>query len=173
VKPSADFDIYSDWKPQAITVAFVAEAPPGNSDGYFYDPEPRPNYAETLRRALFEFLRVEGADTRAKLEMFKGRGYILLDTVKCRCRKKGDAGQLPTAIIRTCAGTWLGRELEEVGSPAPICLLGRAALRGLAEVPGFEALSALTIDRDAPAIPGQRSHRATLVGAVGAPVAGC
>lgn len=64
VKPCAHFDIYTNWKPVPVKVAFIAEAPPGNSEGYFYDPLPHVNYRETLRASLFDLLELKG-ETRS------------------------------------------------------------------------------------------------------------
>jgi len=66
-KPCAQFDIYTNWKSERVSVAFIAEAPPRNSDGYFCDPEPCANYKETLRKALFESLELAGKSTSANL----------------------------------------------------------------------------------------------------------
>ena len=59
IKPCSEFDIYTSWKPEHVSLVFIAEAPPGNSDGYFYDPRSHPGYREILRTALFDLLRLE------------------------------------------------------------------------------------------------------------------
>lgn len=52
VKPCAEFDIYAERKPSPVKVLFLAEAPPGNSKGYFYDPAAHAGYKEILRKIL-------------------------------------------------------------------------------------------------------------------------
>jgi len=146
VKPCAEFDIYANWKPIPVKVLFIAEAPPGNTNGYFYDPRPHTGYKETLRKALFGLLELKGSDTAAKLDDFKRRGYFLADAVKCRCKKPN--GQPPRAVTKTCARKWLGRELQEVGNPGRICVLGKAALLALSQVPGFEHVSGYSVTDD-------------------------
>lgn len=71
-KPCAQFDIYTKWKPSAVKVPCIAEAPPGTSEGYFYDHLPRPGSREILRRNLFDLLEFKGADTAAKLATLAG-----------------------------------------------------------------------------------------------------
>lgn len=146
VKPCAVFDIYGNWKPNPVKVLFIAEAPPGNSDGYFYDPRRHAGYKETLRNALFELLELKGSDTATKLEDFKRRGYFLVDAVKCRCKKTN--GQPPQQVTKTCARKWLHRELQELENPDRICLLGKAALLALSQVPGFEDVSRYSVTKD-------------------------
>jgi len=145
-KPCAQFDIYTTWKPRPFRVVFIAEAPPANSDGYFYDSKPHANYKETLRKALFELLELKGDDTSARLFEFKKRGYFLVDAIKCRCKKTN--GQPLASVTRTCAGKWLAQELEEVGSPSRICVFGLAARLALSQVKGFEELSRYSVTRD-------------------------
>lgn len=146
VKPCARFDIYGNWRPNPLKVLFIAEAPPGNSEGYFYDPSRHAGYKETLRKGLFGLLELTGSDTAAKLDHFKRRGYFLVDSVKCRCKKTN--GQPPQEVTKTCARKWLGRELEEVGYPDRICILGRAASLALSQVPGFEDVSRYSVTKD-------------------------
>lgn len=142
VKPCANFDIYTNWKIAPVRVAFVAEAPPGNSEGYFYDPNPHVNYMETLRNSLFELLELKGETTAAKLAQFKENGCFLIDAIKCRCRKK--SGQPPESITVTCAGKWLTKELTAL-TPRRICTLGKAAKLALSQVKGFRELSTYSV----------------------------
>jgi len=143
IKPCSEFDIYTSWKPEHVSLVFIAEAPPGNSDGYFYDPRSHPGYREILRTALFDLLRLEGTDNAARLATFKARGYVLIDAVKCRCKKTGP--QPPSSVTKTCATKWLRWELEQMGSPNRICLLGKTALLALSEVDGFDQLSRYSV----------------------------
>lgn len=143
VKPCSQLDIYTNWKPDPVKVVFLAEAPPGKSEGYFYDHRSHLGYAETLRKALFDFLELDSPNTKGNLVQFKRRGYLLLDAVKCRCKKKG--GQPPTGVRRTCATRWLGRELHEIPGAARIVVLGRTALLGLSEVEEFEQLARCSV----------------------------
>lgn len=146
VKPCAESDIYINWKPERVKVVFIAEAPPGKSDGYFYDPRRYPGYKETLRTALFSLLELVGTDISAKLAEFKGRGYFLVDAIKCRCKKTN--GQPPKRVTETCARRWLQQELEEIGKPDRICALGKAALLALSQLAGFEHLSRYSVTDD-------------------------
>lgn len=146
VKPCAEFDIYAERKSGPIKVLFLAEAPPGSSKGYFYDPLPHPGYKEILRKSLFELLEITGSDTEAKLVHFEARGYFLADAVKCRCKKTG--GQPPTPVTRTCGRKWLPEELQELGKPRRICILGRSALLALSQVQGFEELADHSVIED-------------------------
>jgi len=146
VKPCAEFAIYIRWRPVNLTVAFIAESPPGTSEGYFYDPEPRPGYAEVLRRALFRILSLPGEDVSSKLTAFKQRGYMLLDAVKCRCKKTGP--QPPQSVTKLCGRMWLQRELVEIGNPLRVCVLGKTALLALSQVAGFESLTRWTVSRN-------------------------
>lgn len=146
VKPCAELDIYANWKPAPIRLVFIAEAPPGDSKGYFYDPRPHPNYKETLRRELFKLLDLNLGDATTKLAEFKRRGYFLLDAIKCRCKKRN--GQPPKPVTTTCARKWLSEELEEVGRPEKICILGKAALLALSEVVGFQGLKTYSVKDD-------------------------
>ena len=146
IKPASEFDIYSRWRPDNVMVAFVAESPPGTSEGYFYDPQPRPGYAEILRRALFKLLSIPGEGTLAKLIAFKERGYMLLDAVKCRCKKTGP--QPPRSVTKLCGQTWLQTELAEIGNPLRVCVLGKAALLALSQVAGFGSLTRCAVTRN-------------------------
>ena len=145
-KPCAQFDIYTTWKPRPFRVVFIAEAPPANSDGYFYDSKPHANYKETLRKALFELLQLEVNGTEARLFEFRRRGYFLVDAIKCRCEKKN--GQPPESVTKTCSRKWLTPELEEIGFASRICVLGKAALLALSQVKGFEGLLRYSVIRD-------------------------
>jgi len=146
VKPCSEFDIYTTWKPEPVSVVFIAEAPPGNSEGYFYDPRSHPGYREILRTELFKLLRLEGIDTAPRLAAFKARGYVLLDAVKCRCKKTD--GQPPQAVTTTCGRRWLRSELDEFRNVERICVLGRAALRALSQLEGFEGLGQYSVRGD-------------------------
>ena len=146
VKPCAHFDIYTNWKPVPVKLAFIAEAPPGNSEGYFYDPLPHVNYMETLRASLFDLLELRGETTSARLAQFKERGYFLLDAIKCRCRKKN--GQPPELVTRTCGEKWLMSELTELDFPKRICVLGKAAKLALSQLKAFYELSVHSVTTD-------------------------
>ncbi len=143
LKPCAQFDIYSNWKPNSVSVVFIAESPPGTSEGYFYDPQPRSGYKEILRKALFDLLEISKGDTNIKLDQFKRRGFFLLDAIKCRCKKKG--GQPPQPVTKTCARKWLSEELEEIGNTRRICILGKAALLALSELDGLGGLTEYSV----------------------------
>ena len=146
VKPCAEFDIYTSWKPERVSLVFIAEAPPGNSEGYFYDPRSHPGYREILRTQLFDLLRLGGIDTAARLAAFRARGYVLLDAVKCRCKKTD--GQPPRGVTTTCARRWLRTELDEFPNVERICILGRAALLALSQLDGFGGLAQYSVKRD-------------------------
>lgn len=137
-KPCVQFHTHSEWRPNPCKVFYLAESPPGTSNGYFYNPPATPTYRATLRNALFQLLRISRGDPLAGLREFRDTGFFLSDAVKCRC-DKGDRAQLPMSLVRNCGEQWLARELELV-NPQKICTLGKAALRALSTVSGCEEL---------------------------------
>jgi hypothetical protein len=82
-KPSVEFELYPRWKPKKVRVLFLAEAPPwlrtGQAPRYFYNPKVH----NGTRRMLLAQLGIKDCGERG-LEEFKGKGYLLSDTVKCR-----------------------------------------------------------------------------------------
>jgi len=74
-KPSIKYRTRTDWKPQHVVVVFIAESPPGTSEGYFYEPKPIMGYAEVLRNHLLDLLGIAHDDLKCALKEFKERGY--------------------------------------------------------------------------------------------------
>jgi len=146
LKPCVQYKAHAVWKPDQVKVLFIAESPPGTSEGYFYDPEKREGYKEILRTELFRLLRIDGSDTDRGLAEFKKREYFLSDAVKCRC-DKGTRPQVPTSLATNCGRNWLMRELHLL-KPNKVCTLGKAALSALATVPGYQELSTEKAGRD-------------------------
>jgi uracil-DNA glycosylase len=145
-KPCVQYETHAVWKPDPVKVLFVAESPPGTSEGYFYDPEKHEGYKEILRTELFRLLRIDGTGTDTRLAQFKKRAYFLSDAVKCRC-DKGTRPQVPRSLATNCGRNWLMRELTLL-KPDKVCTLGRAALMALATVPGYQELSTKKAGRD-------------------------
>ncbi len=149
IKPSILFHTWNVWKPSRIKVVFIAEAPPGSGDGYFYNPDSLPGSGETLSRALFELLEIAASDRKRALDTFKERGYFLIDGIKCRCSKEVAGVKALEAVTRNCGRTWMQRELvEALGSPERICTLGRTAKIALSEVEGFSELDRYSAKKD-------------------------
>ena len=130
-KPYVHFDVYRKWKPDEVEVLFIAESPPWNGkQRYFYNPnvvEKRTN----LRKEVLKYLNLNS------LEEFKEKGYFLVDTIKCRLKKRA-----PLRIIRisrTCVNQFLHREIEEL-KPRTIFVLGNTAKRALQRFSEFKEL---------------------------------
>lgn len=130
-KPYVQFDVARKWKPDRVKVLFIAESPPWNEKRrYFYNPnvvEKRIN----LRKEVLKYLNL------SSLEEFKKKGYFLVDTIKCRLKKR-----VPLRIARisrTCVNQFLHREIEEL-KPRTIFVLGNTAKKALQRFAEFEEL---------------------------------
>ena len=130
-KPFVKFDVEKKWKPYEVKVLFIAESPPWNEKRrYFYNPnvvEKRTN----LRKEVLKYLKL------SSLEEFKKKGYFLVDTIKCRLKKR-----VPLRIARisrVCVNQFLHREIEEL-KPRTIFVLGNTAKKALQRFAEFEEM---------------------------------
>ena len=127
-KPCIKYKTHTDWKPEHVKVVFIAEAPPGTSEGYFYEPKPTEGYAEILRTHLLDLLKIDHTDITEALKKFKKSGYFLTDAIKCRC-DKGSRSHPPSELSENCGRRWLGRDLTSL-DPDRVCALGKTGPRG-------------------------------------------
>jgi len=145
-KPCIKYKTHIDWKPEHVKVAFIAEAPPGTSEGYFYEPKPVEGYAQILRNHLLDLLGINRDNIEQAIKDFKTSGSFLTDAIKCRC-DKGGRSHPPKTLARNCGGKWLERELR-ILQPDRICILGRTGKEALEVVPGYEELQTKTVGPD-------------------------
>lgn len=141
-KPSIEFKVFKRWIPQEVKCLLIAESPPRLPPFYFYNDKTMGN----LKTELFKLLGIESDTILSRLTEFKERGFFLIDTVKCRCNKRGRS-TIPSPIVRTCARKFLQSEISFL-KPRKICILGRTALTGLGEVEGFEELKEFGVRGD-------------------------
>jgi uracil-DNA glycosylase len=132
-KPYLRFQVEKRWKPRVVKVLFVAESPPWDKDRYFYKQDMTGN-GTNLQRELFRYLKL------SSLEEFKGRGYYLIDAIKCRLNKRGDEEHIPPDVLSFCADTFLLQEIQEI-KPETIFVLGNSAKKALQNLPSFEELA--------------------------------
>ena len=132
--------------PRAVKLLFITEAPPLNSQSYFFNE--RAN--DRLRERLFGILQ---DDVRLPIETladFVAAGFYLLPTVKCPSAREAHNTAPGGSVIPLCADAHLSRELTSI-KPAGICLLGRTALQGflaLCEQGHVRAPDASTLTRN-------------------------
>ena len=112
-------------EPRAIKLLFISEAPPLNSQSYFFNE--RAN--DRLRERLFGILRDDVGLPIETLADFVTAGFYLLPTVKCPSARETHNTAPGSSVIQLCADAHLSRELRYI-KPAGICLLGRTALQG-------------------------------------------
>jgi len=145
-KPCTQYRTHTAWRPEHVKVVYVAESPPGTSEGYFYEPKHVEGYSEILRDHLFDLLEIDRSGIEQALKVFKERGYFLTDAVKCRC-DKGERSHPPKTLAVNCGRKWLERELE-ILQPDRICVLGKTGKEALEVVPGYELLKEKKVGRD-------------------------
>ncbi|MBN1455069.1 MAG: hypothetical protein JW945_02295 [Methanomicrobia archaeon] len=112
-------------EPRAVKLLFISEAPPLNSQSYFFNE--RAN--DRLRERLFGILRDDVGSPIETLADFVAAGFYLIPTVKCPSMREMHNTAPGGSVIQLCADAHLSRELTYI-KPAGICLLGRTALRG-------------------------------------------
>jgi uracil-DNA glycosylase len=112
-------------EPRAVKLLFISEAPPLNSQSYFFNE--RAN--DRLRERLFGILQDDVRLPIATLADFVAAGFYLLPTVKCPSAREAHNTAPGGSVIQLCADAHLSRELTYI-KPAGICLLGRTALQG-------------------------------------------
>jgi len=112
-------------EPRNVKLLFISEAPPLNTQFYFYNE----NSNDRLRNRLFGILRDVGYEI-STIKDFDDAGFFLLPTVKCPSARDGCNTAPRGRVIKLCAAEHLKRELACI-KPDGICLLGRTALQGL------------------------------------------
>jgi uracil-DNA glycosylase family 4 len=128
-KPCMKSEAHHEWKPDTVNVLFIAESPPGHERRYFYNMNTR----NITREKLLDLLEMKG------LGKFRGEGYFLTDTIKCRLRKQGRGRSFPSYIADNCATRFLYSEIQLL-KPKTIVLLGKTAKQRLQRFPEFEKL---------------------------------
>lgn len=132
-KPYLRFQVEEKWRPNQVNVLFVAESPPWDKERYFYKQDMTGN-GTNLQKELFRYLNL------ASLEEFKGRGYFLIDAIKCRLNKRDGKENVPQQILSSCADAFLLQEIDEI-KPQIIFVLGNSAKKALQNLPPFEELA--------------------------------
>jgi uracil-DNA glycosylase len=112
-------------EPQDVKLLFISEAPPLNTQFYFYNE----NSNDRLRNRLFSILRDMDFEI-STIQDFDDAGFFLLPSVKCPSARDGCNIAPSGRVIKLCAGQHLKREIECI-KPDGVCLLGRTALQGL------------------------------------------
>jgi hypothetical protein len=75
---------YAYPKKAPITILFVAESPPAQGKGFFYDE----SHNNTIfRDTLFEYINLAGLGPVHGLQEFNNKGYYLADAINCRWDK--------------------------------------------------------------------------------------
>jgi uracil-DNA glycosylase family 4 len=121
-------------EPQNVKLLFVSEAPPLNTQFYFYNE--RSN--DRLRNRVFEILRGMGFEI-CSIRDFVEAGFYLLPTVKCPSARNGLNAAPNESVITLCAAEHLKREIAYI-KPDGVCLLGRTALQGLLHLRNLEGV---------------------------------
>jgi hypothetical protein len=132
-KPYLRFQVEEKWCPSHVRVLFVAESPPWDKERHFYKQDMTGN-GTNLQKELFDYLNL------ASLEEFKGRGYYLIDAIKCRLNKRGGKENVPHEILSVCACTFLLEEIMDL-KPETIFVLGNSAKKALQNLPAFNKLA--------------------------------
>jgi hypothetical protein len=132
-KPYLRFQVEEKWRPNPVKVLFLAESPPWDKERYFYKQDMTGN-GTNLQKELFRYLNL------TSLEDFRGRGYYLIDAIKCRLNKRGGKDHVPSSVLATCAGTFLSEEIREL-KPPTIFVLGNSAKNALQNLSPFAKLA--------------------------------
>ena len=132
-KPYLRFQVEEKWKPSRIKVLFLAESPPWDKERYFYKQDMTGN-GTNLQKELFHYLNL------ASLEEFKGRGYFLIDAIKCRLNKRNSKEHVPQQVLSACADAFLLEEIREI-APEAIFVLGNSAKKALQNLLPFKELA--------------------------------
>ena len=131
-KPFVKYQVEQKWQRKPVEVLFVAESPPWNGkQQYFYNQdvyEKRTN----LRREVLEHLELNSS------EEFKGKGFALIDAIKCRLNKK-QKRSVPMKVLEACSARFLKREILEL-APKVIFVLGNSAKQALQHLQEFRDL---------------------------------
>jgi len=111
--------------PKNVKLLFVSEAPPLNTQFYFYNE----NSNDRLRNRVFGILHDVGYELNS-INDFSDAGFYLLPTAKCPSARNGLNAAPGARVIKLCAGQHLKQEIEFI-KPDGVVLLGRTALLGL------------------------------------------
>ena len=132
-KPYVVFEVAEKWLPNGrVNVLFVAESPPWNGEQRYFYNTLRTGKQAGLRKEVLKHLNCPS------LEAFKGKGYFLVDAIKCRLNKK-DNSTVPSKVLEQCRAKFLGKEIMLL-RPEVIFVLGNSgkkALEGLHSRPEF------------------------------------
>lgn len=112
-------------EPRNTKLLFISEAPPLNTQFYFYNEDSN----DRLRNRVFEILRDADYEI-SSIREFIDAGFYLLPTVKCPSARDGLNAAPGVSVIKHCAAAHLKREVAYI-KPDGVCLLGRTALQGL------------------------------------------
>ena len=129
--PFERFKVYERWKPDSVHVLFIAESPPWSKSMYFYNEHSQGGLSESV----FDHLGIQGESKSHKLQEFKRRNFLLIDTIKCIFRKDVRSS-IPEKLIIFSAREILQQEIESL-NPQTILCLGATALAGLKHTEGF------------------------------------
>ena len=131
-KPFAKYKVEEKWQRKPVEVLFIAESPPWNGkQRYFYNQdvdEQRTN----LRKEVLEHLQLNSLDE------FKGKGFALIDAIKCRLNKR-QKKNVPLKVLEVCSARFLRREISEL-NPKVIFVLGNSAKHAMQQLPEFQDL---------------------------------
>ncbi len=138
-------------RPGRVKVLFIAESPPWTagrrevarpgdclSPDYPYFWNDRYDVGRRRARAplsgglaenIFLMLGLDGESRRENLELFAGKNFFLVDTIKCVFRKNRKAA-IPNDLVRMSAREVLAREIAGL-APEYVVALGKTALMGL------------------------------------------
>jgi len=122
-------------EPRNVKLLFISEAPPLNTQFYFYNEHSN----DRLRNRLFGILRDMGYEI-CTISDFNDAGFFLIPTVKCPSARDGCNTAPGGRVIKLCAAEHLKRELACI-KPDGVCLLGRTALQGLSCLCDLEDVS--------------------------------
>jgi len=111
-------------EPQNVKLLFVSEAPPLNTQFYFYNEDSN----DRLRNRIFGILCDVSYEINS-INDFNDAGFYLLPTVKCPSARDGRNTAPNARVIKLCAAEHLKREIAFI-KPNGVALLGRTALQG-------------------------------------------
>lgn len=133
-KPYIVFEVAEKWLSNGrVNVLFVAESPPWNGEQRYFYNTIRTKKQAGLRKEVLKHLDC------LSLEAFKGKGYFLVDAIKCRINKKDNA-TVPSKVLKNCRAKFLGKEIRTL-KPKVIFVLGNSAKKALEGLQGTSEFS--------------------------------
>lgn len=138
--PFLDHDVFGKWIRQSKPLTIlIAEAPLWSySDEllgpYFYFKEYNKNCTMDMTRILLDSLGISGSSKEARLDLFKGEGYLLLDAIKCPVDVKHLGAPRMRSLLRESGENILAEELRYLESNEQLrCIvtMGGSAARAL------------------------------------------